>query len=135
FWRKGFGNHMAGKTGTAQVVRAQSAEQLYAKCEDKDYEFRHHALFVAFAPYDDPQIAVAALVEHGCHGSSAAGPIAERVISTYMKKYLPEQQKKYAKEELAFYHAFLKKRAAQRAKMEEEKEGDAPIESGEVSDE
>lgn len=126
FWRKGFGNHMAGKTGTSQVVRAQSADQLYAKCEDKDYEFRHHALFVAFAPYDDPKIAVAALVEHGCHGSSAAAPVAEKVISTYMKKYLPEDQEKYAKEELASYQSFLKKRAAQRAKAEEEREGDVP---------
>ncbi|MBT4791533.1 MAG: penicillin-binding protein 2, partial [Halobacteriovoraceae bacterium] len=84
WWRRGFGNQMAGKTGTSQVVRAQGDDELYSKCSEKEYKFRHHGLFVAFAPFDNPKIAVAAFVEHGC-GSSAAAPIVEKVINTYMK--------------------------------------------------
>lgn len=121
WWRKGFGNNMAGKTGTSQVVRAANTEGLYSKCSEMPYEFRHHGVFVAFAPYEDPKIAVAALVEHGCGGSSAAAPVVEKVVSAYMKKYLPEKQKKFAKEEKAKYLAYLRKRNAARKKAKEEK--------------
>ncbi len=89
FYRRGQGIQMAGKTGTAQV-RSSSADKVYQKCENMDFDSRHHALFVAFAPYDNPKIAAAAIVEHGCHGGSAAGPVVEAVISTYMKKYQPQ---------------------------------------------
>lgn len=118
WWRRGAGNQMAGKTGTSQVIRAQSAEQLYSKCEDQEYKYRHHGVFVSFAPYHNPKIAVAALVEHGCHGSSAAAPVVERVVNTYMKKYMPEDQKKYAEIEKKQYLDYLRKRNAQRAKAE-----------------
>jgi len=118
WWRRGAGNQMAGKTGTSQVIRAQSAEQLYSKCEDQEYKYRHHGVFVSFAPFHNPKIAVAALVEHGCHGSSAAAPVVERVVNTYMKKYMPEDQKKYAEIEKKQYFDYLRKRNAQRAKAE-----------------
>lgn len=100
WWRRGLGNQMAGKTGTSQVTKAQNEDELYAKCSDKPYKHRHHGIFVAFAPYDNPKIAVAALVEHGC-GSAAAAPIVEKVINTYMKKYLPEEYEKNVKIEKA----------------------------------
>jgi penicillin-binding protein 2 len=71
-------------------VKSASADKVYQKCELMDYESRHHGLFVGFAPYDNPKIAAAAIVEHGCHGSSAATPVVEAVITQYMKKYQPE---------------------------------------------
>jgi len=76
---------VAGKTGTAQVVRRKSSEE---EALDKDgdkipYRFRDHALFVAYAPADDPQIAVAVVVEHGRHGSTAAAPIARVMFESY----------------------------------------------------
>jgi penicillin-binding protein 2 len=121
WYRKGFGNNMAGKTGTTQVVNS-SKDTLYAKCEDKDYEKRHHGLFVAFAPYDDPKIAVASIVEHGCHGSSAAAPIVEKVINTYMKKYDKETYDKYVPIEKKAYYGFLKNANATRKLKADKKE-------------
>ncbi|MBY0518408.1 MAG: penicillin-binding protein 2 [Bacteriovoracaceae bacterium] len=90
FYRRGKGILMAGKTGTSQVVRS-AADKVYQKCEQMDYKYRHHGLFVAFAPANNPKIAAAAMVEHGCHGSSAAAPVVEAVITTYMQKYHPEE--------------------------------------------
>jgi penicillin-binding protein 2 len=89
WYRRGQGILMAGKTGTSQVKGA-SADKVHQKCENMDYESRHHGLFVGFAPYDNPKIAAAVIVEHGCHGSSAAAPVAEAVITQYMKKYHPD---------------------------------------------
>ncbi len=89
FARRGPGILMAGKSGTSQV-RSASADKVYQKCDTMDYESRHHGLFVGFAPYDNPKIATAVIVEHGCSGSGAAAPVAEKVVSQYMKKYQPE---------------------------------------------
>lgn len=89
FARRGPGIMMAGKTGTSQVKSA-SADKVYVKCDTLDYESRHHGLFVGFAPYDNPKIATAVIVEHGCSGSGAAAPVAEKVVTTYMKKYHPQ---------------------------------------------
>jgi penicillin-binding protein 2 len=119
---------MAGKTGTTQVVKAQSKEELYAKCADKPYEYRHHGIFVAFAPYDNPKIAVAALVEHGC-GSSAAAPIVEKVINTYMKKYLPETYEKNVILEKAQMSKYLKKRNDVIKKKKAEAEAEAEVQA------
>ena len=70
---------VAGKTGTAQVIAQKvPGRKLTGKSED-------HAWFVAYAPADDPKIAVAVLVEHGGHGGSAAAPVAKKVIEAYMK--------------------------------------------------
>jgi len=79
------GIKVAGKTGTAQVIRRKSAEEEEAETgkEKTPYRFRDHALFVAYAPADDPKIAVAVVVEHGRHGSSAAAPIARAVFESY----------------------------------------------------
>jgi penicillin-binding protein 2 len=93
FYRRGEGIQMAGKSGTSQVKSA-SADKIYQKCESMPYEDRHHGVFVGFAPYDNPKIAAAVIIEHGCGGSSAAAPVAVSVIQEYMKKYEPEE---YAK--------------------------------------
>lgn len=77
------GVEVAGKTGTAQVIKMPEMED--KKEEDIPYEFRDHAWFVAFAPYENPVIAVSVLVEHGGHGGSAAAPIAGKVIKSYME--------------------------------------------------
>jgi penicillin-binding protein 2 len=77
-----------GKTGTAQVVNL-SKGNVYNKCENMKYRERHHALFAGYAPADDPQIAVAVIVEHGCHGGTAAAPIAKAIIDTYLRKLDP----------------------------------------------
>ncbi len=70
---------VAGKTGTAQVIAQKVAgRKLSLNTAD-------HAWFVAYAPVDNPKIAVAVVVEHGGHGGSAAAPIAKKVIEEYMK--------------------------------------------------
>lgn len=130
WWRRGKGNQMAGKTGTSQVIR-QSADQLYKKCKDMEEKYRHHGLFVSFAPYDNPKIAVAALVEHGCGGSSAAAPVAERVVNTYMKKYLPEKQKAFEQKEKSQFLSWLRKRNAARAEAERKQQEEAESQGGE----
>ncbi|MBI5674535.1 MAG: penicillin-binding protein 2 [Nitrospirae bacterium] len=68
---------IGGKTGTSQVIAMP--EKRSANPE----EYRDHAWFVAFAPVDNPEIAVAVFVEHGGHGGSAAAPIAKNVIEKY----------------------------------------------------
>src|SRR5919106_2765646 len=74
---------MAGKTGTSQVRRISRAERLTGTLtnEDKPWEERDHALFVAFAPYRKPRYAVAVVVEHGGSGSKAAAPIARDIMA------------------------------------------------------
>lgn len=80
---------MGGKTGTAQVIGMAQDEEYD---EEKVAEMhRDHALFIAFAPYDDPEIAVAVIVENGGHGGSAAAPVARRIFDTYLT---PEQSRK-----------------------------------------
>ena len=74
---------MAGKTGTAQVVSI-SADEDYDKSKLNKRQW-DHALFIAFAPFDDPQIAIGLIVENGEHGSSAAAPIARSVIDAYLQ--------------------------------------------------
>ena len=75
---------MAGKSGTAQVVGiAQDAEY-----DEQELPERHrkHAWFIAFAPVDDPQIALAVLVENGGGGSEVAAPVARAVLDHYLLK-------------------------------------------------
>src|SRR5690606_36832180 len=95
WWHRGQGLAMAGKTGTSQVI-SLSAEKLFMKCEEKEYRFRHHGVFAAYAPYDNPRIAVGVVVEHGCSGSGAAAPVAKEIVTAYMKKYEPEKQARLA---------------------------------------
>ena len=73
---------LAGKTGTSQVRRITQAERDagISANEDLPWERRDHALFVSFAPFDNPRFAVAVVVEHGGSGSGAAAPIARDVM-------------------------------------------------------
>ncbi len=80
---------IAGKTGTAQVM-GFSADQIYAKCENRPTNQRHHGWFVGWAPADKPEITVAAIAEHSCHGASGAGPLVRDTILAYFQKYHPE---------------------------------------------
>jgi len=73
---------MAGKSGTAQVVSIAQDEE-YDE-EDLKERLRDHALFIAFAPFADPQIAVAVIVENGQSGSGVAAPIAKAVMDEYL---------------------------------------------------
>jgi penicillin-binding protein 2 len=72
---------IAGKTGTSQVRNITAAERArgVVRNEDLPWNRRDHALFVNYAPYDNPQIAVSVVVEHGGGGSSAAAPIGRDV--------------------------------------------------------
>jgi penicillin-binding protein 2 len=73
---------MAGKSGTAQVVSiAQDQEYDDAELEERQ---RDHALFIAFAPFDAPRIAVALIVENGESGSGVAAPIAKSIMDAYL---------------------------------------------------
>ena len=73
---------MAGKTGTSQVRRIGKSERLggVRRNEDRPWDERDHALFVAFAPVRAPQYAVAVVVEHGGSGSRVAAPIARDIL-------------------------------------------------------
>ncbi|MGD8976304.1 MAG: penicillin-binding protein 2 [Gammaproteobacteria bacterium] len=73
---------IAGKTGTAQVVNIAQDEEYDA--EELDERLRDHALFIAFAPVEDPLIAVAVVVENGGSGSTAAAPVARAVLDDYL---------------------------------------------------
>jgi penicillin-binding protein 2 len=80
---KVIGYQIAGKTGTAQVFTIKQEEKYN---EDAiDFKMRDHALFIAFAPVHDPQIAVAIVAEHGGHGGSVAAPMAGEIIDAYLK--------------------------------------------------
>ncbi len=73
---------IAGKTGTAQVFTVGQNES-YNESQVAE-RMRDHALFVAFAPVEDPRIAVAVIVENGGHGGSVAAPIARAVMDSYL---------------------------------------------------
>jgi len=79
------GVRFAGKTGTAQVVKRKSdeEEESPSKNNETPYQYRDHALFVSYAPAEKPEIAVAVVVEHGEHGSSAAAPVAKAMYKAY----------------------------------------------------
>jgi len=79
------GIDVAGKTGTAQIVR-QKEERETIDEEEIPEELRDHAWFVCFAPFENPQIAVVALVEHGGHGGAACAPLAREIIKGYLLK-------------------------------------------------
>lgn len=78
---RGIGYHMAGKTGTAQVFGLKQNEKYNASQIAE--RLRDHALFVAFAPAKDPEIAVAVVVENGGSGSGEAAPVARAVLDRY----------------------------------------------------
>lgn len=77
---------IAGKSGTAQVFTV-AQDDTYNEDELAE-RMRDHALFVAFAPIDNPRIAVAVIVENGGSGSGVAGPVARQVIDAYLNKVM-----------------------------------------------
>jgi penicillin-binding protein 2 len=77
------GVDVAGKTGTAQVVRI--SERVRERKVAVPYRHRDHAWFICFAPVEDPRIAVVVVVEHGGLGGLEAAPIAQRVIQAFME--------------------------------------------------
>jgi len=84
---------VAGKTGTAQVIGLPQDEKARKK-KRITADLRDHALFVGFAPYGNPEIVVAVILEHAGHGGSAAAPVARKVIDTYfaLKKMTPTHE-------------------------------------------
>jgi len=81
------GIQMAGKTGTTQVRRISLQERAKGikKDEDLPWKYRNHAWFMAYAPHDNPQYAVAVIVEHGRSGSGVAAPIASKILEEAIK--------------------------------------------------
>ena len=78
----------AGKTGSSQVKKFTEAQrEAEIKQDEIEYESRDHALFIAFAPYEDPKYAISVVVEHGGSGSSAAAPIAKQVIKKVLERH------------------------------------------------
>jgi len=88
---------IAGKTGTAQVVEMKGGS--YVKSEQLAYFNRDHAWFVAYAPVQNPRIALATLVEHGGHGGDAAAPLAKKVIEKYMELQARPTEQQQARNE------------------------------------
>ena len=82
--RYGIDYKIAGKTGTAQVFEVAQDEE-YDE-ENVSQKLRDHALFISYAPADEPQIAIAVIVENGGHGSSVAAPIARKVMDVFFEK-------------------------------------------------
>ncbi len=76
------GEKMGGKTGTTQVRRITMKERREGikKESELPWRLRNHALFVGYAPHDNPKYAVAVLVEHGGGGSSVAAPLAGKIL-------------------------------------------------------
>lgn len=79
---------VAGKTGTAQVFSLKGENYKESEVAER---LRDHALFVAFAPAQAPQIALAVIVENGGHGGSVAAPIARQVMDYYLLQVLPHE--------------------------------------------
>ena len=75
---------IAAKTGTAQVFGLKKGEVYNEHAIDD--RLKDHALFIAYAPADQPKIAVAVIVENGGHGGSTAGPIAKKIFDYYLTK-------------------------------------------------
>ena len=73
------GRDVCGKTGTAQVIGMGEGDD----GSSYPYEYRDHALFMSFAPRDNPEIVVAVVAEHSGHGGSVAAPVARKVLEAY----------------------------------------------------
>ena len=87
----------AGKTGTSQIRTITAEErELDLKQKDLPYKRRDHALFIAFAPYKNPRYALSIVIEHGGTGSSAAAPIAKKIIKKVLDRH--QLRKKYQSE-------------------------------------
>ena len=75
------GMEMGGKTGTAQVKRISMAQRASGvRNEDLPWKYRHHALFVGYAPVNNPRYVASVVIEHGVSGSAAAAPLARDIL-------------------------------------------------------
>jgi penicillin-binding protein 2 len=88
--KPGLTYEIAGKTGTAQVVGIKQGQKYDASLLAKRHH--DHALFMGFAPAENPEIAVAVVVENGQHGSSTAAPVARKVMDAWMAKFAGKPQ-------------------------------------------
>jgi len=89
----------AGKTGTAQIKSiTEEQRELDIDIQDIPYEDRDHALFIAFAPYENPRYAISVLIEHGGSGSKVAAPLAKKVIKLVIDRH--ELREKIRKERI-----------------------------------
>jgi len=79
---------IAAKTGTAQVFGLKEGD-IYDEEKIPDH-LKDHALFIAYAPADEPKITVAIIVENGGHGGSTAGPIAKKIFDYYLANESPQ---------------------------------------------
>ncbi len=86
-----------GKTGTSQVIGMKQGED-YIESQVQE-RHRDHALFIAYAPADQPRIALAVLVENGGHGGSTAAPIARKVLDYFLLGKVPDPLPKVHEEE------------------------------------
>ena len=77
------GVEVAGKTGTAQVVRLSRATK---EGKEQNERLKDHSLFIGFAPFEDPQIAVAVVIENAGSGSAVAAPLAGRIMHEWLRK-------------------------------------------------
>jgi penicillin-binding protein 2 len=87
------GVELAGKTGSVQLRNvSRSVREHGYKSETLPWEYRPHALFVAFAPYKEPQFALAVVVEHGNAGAQAAAPIARDIMTDVLTRAVPAER-------------------------------------------
>ena len=87
----------AGKTGSSQIKRFTEAQrEAEIKQSDLNYKDRDHALFIAFAPYNDPKYAISVVVEHGGSGGKVAAPIAKKVIKKVLERHDMRQELNYS---------------------------------------
>ncbi len=125
---------MAGKTGTSQVriITADERARGVTRNQDLPWNRRDHALFVCFAPYDDPHYATCVVVEHGGGGSTAAAPIARDIMMRAIWGPEPPLDAYPANER----DAIRAEREAQQPPevLEPEPEADTPAGSGSVQD-
>ena len=86
--RLGGGVRMAGKTGSSQVRRVSRKMRESGKFDSKrlPWEFRPHALFIAYAPYEQPRYALSVVVEHGNAGGEAAAPLARDIMTEVLRR-------------------------------------------------
>jgi penicillin-binding protein 2 len=80
---------MAGKTGTAQVFSLEEDEEYDA--DEVRERLRDHALFVGFAPVDDPKIVVSVIVENGGSGSGTAAPVARALFDAWLLEFSKDE--------------------------------------------
>ncbi|MGH8662023.1 MAG: penicillin-binding transpeptidase domain-containing protein, partial [Burkholderiales bacterium] len=82
----------AGKTGTAQVIGIKQGEK-YEESRVQE-ELRDHSLFIAYAPAENPRIALAVIVENAGFGARAAAPLARKVLDYYLLGKMPAPQRR-----------------------------------------